>query len=82
MGMGKRKNYIGLNTFGNKGLSLPKAHQRYYWSRFNFGNGEIQKIHLVQSGTFFFLNLIFLFLCPGLMVGKRTQADKTALDSN
>ena len=82
MVMGKRENYSGPNTIGNKGLSLPKAHQRYYWSRFNFRNEEIQKFHLVQSGTFFFLNLIFLFLCPGLMVGKRTQADKTALDSN
>ena len=82
MGMGKRENYIGLNTFGNKGLSLPKAHQRHYWSRFNFRNEEKQKFHLVQSGTFFFLNLIFLFLCPGLMAGNRTHADKTALDSN
>ena len=33
MVIGKRENYSGPNTIGNKGMYLPKTHQIYYQSR-------------------------------------------------
>ena len=52
MGMGKRENYSGPNTIGNKGMYLPKTHQIYYQSRLSFGIGEKQELNYLQEFDF------------------------------